>query len=29
MVDGRRSREELGFRPRFSLKETIAAVNPS
>ncbi len=29
MVDGRRSREELGFRPRFSLKETIAAVNPT
>jgi UDP-glucose 4-epimerase len=28
MVDGRRSREELGFRPRFSLKETIAAIAP-
>ncbi len=29
MVDGRRSRDDLGFRPRFSLQETIAAVNPS
>jgi UDP-glucose 4-epimerase len=26
MVDGRRAREELGFRPRFSLRETIRAV---
>jgi UDP-glucose 4-epimerase len=29
MVDGTRAREELGFRPRFSLKETIAAVGPA
>lgn len=28
MVDGARSRQELGFRPRFSLKETIRAVDP-
>jgi UDP-glucose 4-epimerase len=28
MVDGRRARDQLGFRPRHSLKETIAAVNP-
>jgi UDP-glucose 4-epimerase len=26
MVDGRRARDTLGFRPRFSLKETIRAV---
>jgi UDP-glucose 4-epimerase len=26
MVDGRRARETLGFRPRYSLKETIRAV---
>lgn len=26
MVDGSRARDELGFRPRFSLKETIRAV---
>jgi UDP-glucose 4-epimerase len=26
MVDGTRSRDELGFRPRRSLKETIRAV---
>src|SRR5262249_15356776 len=27
MVDGERARAELGFRPRFTLKETIQAVN--
>jgi UDP-glucose 4-epimerase len=28
MVDGGRARNELGFRPRYSLKETIRAVLP-
>jgi UDP-glucose 4-epimerase len=28
MVDGRRAKETLGFRPRYSLKETIRAVLP-
>jgi UDP-glucose 4-epimerase len=28
MVDGKRARAELGFQPRFSLKETIRAVRP-
>jgi UDP-glucose 4-epimerase len=29
MVDGSRAREELGFRPRHTLKETIRAIEPS
>jgi UDP-glucose 4-epimerase len=28
MVDGARAREQLGFTPRYTLKETIRAVNP-
>jgi UDP-glucose 4-epimerase len=28
MVDGNRARQVLGFRPRYSLKETIQAVRP-
>ena len=27
MVDGTRAREQLGFKPRYTLKETIRAVN--
>jgi hypothetical protein len=26
MVDGRRARETMGFRPRFTLRETIRSV---
>ncbi len=29
MVDGSRAREELGFRPRHTLKETIRAIEPA
>jgi nucleoside-diphosphate-sugar epimerase len=27
MVDGMRAREQLGFKPRYTLKETIRAVH--
>jgi nucleoside-diphosphate-sugar epimerase len=29
MVDGARARDQLGFKPQFTLRETIRAVNAS